>query len=324
MKRLLNTINSFILVSSSDQAGHKKHASTVCPDQAARSFTFYIISSQLLYTSQNKGDPAVLACLQDLSLIGTYDWASLALAHLYHSLDLWTRGNGESNWQFLRPLEAYEYRIYPGGPERDTRNEARRIPRYVAHRYHTYSSSEDPDYWSCYLNDRALADFFLTPWEGDAWTSYAPRVRAEAMTRSRVLLRGYWLDRYYLGERVLEIRTATTQRRVPVAPSRHMCILDGMTPEDRLLEYDGFPADDYLVPGDYASYLSTQLQTRLPDVREYSQDRRRHRTPAQEEASDSVNTQILRLKKPIFPDCKQSGRTGGHSESSPKVCQYGT
>ncbi|KDP24423.1 hypothetical protein JCGZ_26583 [Jatropha curcas] len=36
-------------------------------DQAARSFLFYIISSQLLCTSQNKGDPAVLACLQDLS-----------------------------------------------------------------------------------------------------------------------------------------------------------------------------------------------------------------------------------------------------------------
>ncbi|KDP29014.1 hypothetical protein JCGZ_19503 [Jatropha curcas] len=35
-----------------------------------------------------------------------------------------------------------------------------------------------------------------------------------------------------------------------------------------------------------------------------------------------VNTQILRLKEPVFPDCKQSGRTGGHSESSPEVCQY--
>ncbi|KDP24673.1 hypothetical protein JCGZ_26451 [Jatropha curcas] len=42
-------------------------------DQAAGSFIFYIISSQLLCTSQNKGDPAVLACLQDLSLISTYD-----------------------------------------------------------------------------------------------------------------------------------------------------------------------------------------------------------------------------------------------------------
>ncbi|KDP34589.1 hypothetical protein JCGZ_12218 [Jatropha curcas] len=32
-------------------------------DQAARSFIFYLISSQLLCTSQNKGDPAVLAFL---------------------------------------------------------------------------------------------------------------------------------------------------------------------------------------------------------------------------------------------------------------------
>ncbi|KDP44621.1 hypothetical protein JCGZ_19763 [Jatropha curcas] len=59
-------------------------------DQAARSFIFYIISSQLICTSQNKGDPAVLACLRDLSLVSTFDWASLALAHLYHGLDVWT------------------------------------------------------------------------------------------------------------------------------------------------------------------------------------------------------------------------------------------
>ncbi|KDP46997.1 hypothetical protein JCGZ_02433 [Jatropha curcas] len=189
-------------------------------DQAAQSFIFYIISSQLLCTSQNKGDPAVL-------------------------------GSGESNWQFLRPLEvwAYEYQIYPGGLESDAPTETRRIPRYLAHCHHTFSSFEDPYYWRRYLNDRALAD-------------------------------GYWVDRYYLGERVLEIRTATAQRRVPVAPHCHMYILDGMTLEDRLLEYGGFPADDYLVPGDYASYLSCRLQTRLLDVREYSQDRKRHRTPA--------------------------------------------
>ncbi|KDP29485.1 hypothetical protein JCGZ_19324 [Jatropha curcas] len=161
-------------------------------------------------------------------------------------------GSGESNWQFLRSLEvwAYEYRIYPGGPESDTSTEARRIPRYLAHRHHTFSSSEDPQYWRCYLNDRALADLFLTPWEGDAWASYRPRALAEALTRSRVLLQGYWVDQYFLGESVLEIRTVMAQRRVPVAPPRHMYILEGMTPEDRLMEYDGFPADDYLIPGD--------------------------------------------------------------------------
>ncbi|KDP37654.1 hypothetical protein JCGZ_07856 [Jatropha curcas] len=86
-------------------------------DQAARSFLFYIISSQLLCTSQNKGDPAVLACLRDLSQVRSFDWATLGLAHLYHGLDVWTRGSGESNWLFIRPLEvwSYEYCIYPGG-----------------------------------------------------------------------------------------------------------------------------------------------------------------------------------------------------------------
>ncbi|KDP36691.1 hypothetical protein JCGZ_08850 [Jatropha curcas] len=37
-----------------------------------------------------------------------------------------------------------------------------------------------------------------------------------------------------------------------------------------------------------------------------------------------VNTQILRLKEPVFSDCKQSGRTEGHSGSSSEICQYGT
>ncbi|KDP20579.1 hypothetical protein JCGZ_04226 [Jatropha curcas] len=117
-------------------------------DQAARSFLFYIISSQLLCTSQNKGDPVVLVCLRDLSRVGSYSWGSLALAHLYHCLDIWTKGSGESIWQFLRPLEvwAYEYRIYPGGPGGDASADARRIPRYLAQCHYTFSSSEDPHY----------------------------------------------------------------------------------------------------------------------------------------------------------------------------------
>ncbi|KDP46615.1 hypothetical protein JCGZ_04549 [Jatropha curcas] len=61
--------------------------------------------SELLCTSQNKGDPAVLACLRDLSQVGSFNWATLGLAHLYHGLDVWTRGSGDSNWLFIRPLE---------------------------------------------------------------------------------------------------------------------------------------------------------------------------------------------------------------------------
>ncbi|KDP47003.1 hypothetical protein JCGZ_02439 [Jatropha curcas] len=115
---------------------------------------------ELLCTSQNKGDPAVLACLRDFSQVGSYDWATPALAHLYHGLDIWTRDSGESNWQFICPLKvwAYEYRIYPGGPSGDAPAASRRIPRYLAHCHHTFSSSEDPHYWRCFLNDRALSD----------------------------------------------------------------------------------------------------------------------------------------------------------------------
>ncbi|KDP24713.1 hypothetical protein JCGZ_25704 [Jatropha curcas] len=185
-------------------------------DQAARSFIFYLISSQLLCTSQNKGDPAVLAYI-------------------------WTRGSGESNWQFLRPLEvwAYEYWIYPGGPGGDASADTRRVPRYLAHRHHTFSSFEDPDYWRGYLNDRALSD------EGEAWEAYPARCHgteasARCSSSPHVPARGYALEE----------------------------------------EYDGSPANIPLSAGDYATYFSTRLQARLPEVREYIQDRKKHRTRA--------------------------------------------
>ncbi|KDP30438.1 hypothetical protein JCGZ_16677 [Jatropha curcas] len=53
---------------------------------------------------------------------------------------------------------AYEYRIYPGGPGGDASADSRRIPRYLAYCHHTFSSTEDPHYWRCFLNDRALSD----------------------------------------------------------------------------------------------------------------------------------------------------------------------
>ena len=74
-------------------------------DRAARAFIFYILSSQLLVNSQNKGDPAVLVCLRDLTAVRQYEWASLSLAHLYHGLDVWVRGSLDSNWIFSRLLE---------------------------------------------------------------------------------------------------------------------------------------------------------------------------------------------------------------------------
>ncbi|KDP30310.1 hypothetical protein JCGZ_18217 [Jatropha curcas] len=144
---------------------------------------------------------------------------------------------------------AYEYLIYPSGLSGDAPADSRQIPRYLAHSHHTFASTEDPHYWRCFLNDRALSD-------------------------------GYWLDRYFLGERVYDIQAALAQRRVPHAPPRHMCLLEGMTAEDREEEYDGSSADSFLSAGDYATYFSTRLQARLPEVLEYTQERKKHRTTA--------------------------------------------
>ncbi|KDP23031.1 hypothetical protein JCGZ_01743 [Jatropha curcas] len=169
---------------------------------------------------------------------------------------------------------AYEYHIYPGGPSGDTSADSRRIPQYLAHCYHTFASTEDPHYWRCFLNDRALSD------EGEAWRTYPGRKVAELYTRSRLLLQGYWLDRYFLGERVYDIQVAPAQRRVPHAPPRHICLLEGMTAEDREEEYKGSSVDSFLSAGNYATYFSTHLQARLPEVLEYTQDRKKHRTAA--------------------------------------------
>ncbi|KDP37568.1 hypothetical protein JCGZ_08259 [Jatropha curcas] len=289
------------------------------PLRLAQSFLFYVISSQLLCTSQNKGDPAVLACLRDLGRVGSYSWASLALAHLYHCLDVWTRGSGESNWQFLRPLKvwAYEYRIYPCGPGGDASADTWRIPWYLVHCHHTFSSFEDPHYWSCYLNDRALSD-----------EAYPAHAVAEAYTQSRFLLRGFWFDRLFLGERIYELQVATTQRRVPNAPSHHMCLLEGMTPEDLSEEYIGSPADTPLSVGDYATYFSTRLQARLPEVREYNQDleigRLRRHQSRQSSAVTRLQMEVDRLRTRLevegipldFSEDEEDGDDGSSSDDA--------
>ncbi|KDP33308.1 hypothetical protein JCGZ_13463 [Jatropha curcas] len=45
-------------------------------------------------------------------------------------------------------------------------------------------------------------------------------------------MRGYWADLYFLGERVFDTPIAPAQRRVPHAPPRHICLLEGLTRED--------------------------------------------------------------------------------------------
>ncbi|KDP30533.1 hypothetical protein JCGZ_15242 [Jatropha curcas] len=117
----------------------------------------------------------------------------------------------------------------------------------------------------------APCSLLLTPWEGEAWSTYPGREVTELHTQSRLLLQGYWLDRYFLGERVFDISAAPAQWRVPHAPPRHMCMLEGMTAEDREEEYEGSAAGDFLSAGDYLAYFSTRMQARLPEVLEYTQ-----------------------------------------------------
>ncbi|KDP21978.1 hypothetical protein JCGZ_03199 [Jatropha curcas] len=239
-------------------------------------------SAELLCTSQNKGDPAVLACLRDLSQVGSFDWATLGLAHLYHGLDVWTRGSGDSNWLFIRPLEvwSYEYCIYTRGTSGDSPVESRRIPRYLAHYHNTYANGEDPEYWRSFLNDRELSDLSLEPWDCEAWRTYPGREVAELHTRSRLLMRGYWVDRYFFGERVFDTPVAPSQRRVPHTPPRHMCLLEGLTREDLEVEYRGSWANDFLSAGDFPSYFASRMQARLPEILEYIQERKTHKTAA--------------------------------------------
>ncbi|KDP40403.1 hypothetical protein JCGZ_03882 [Jatropha curcas] len=53
-----------------------------------------------------------------------------------------------------------------------------------------------------------------------------------------------------------------------------------MTAEDREEAYEGSSTDDFLSAGDYTVYFSTRMQARLPEVLEYTQERKKHRTAA--------------------------------------------
>ncbi|KDP42521.1 hypothetical protein JCGZ_02479 [Jatropha curcas] len=111
----------------------------------------------------------------------------------------------------------------------------------------------------------------LEPWDCEAWRTYPGREVAELHTRSRLLMRGYWADRYFLGERVFDTPIAPAQWRVPHAPPRHMCLLEGLNREDLEVEYRGFSANDFLSAGDFPSYFAARMQARLPEVLEYIQ-----------------------------------------------------
>ncbi|KDP28970.1 hypothetical protein JCGZ_19663 [Jatropha curcas] len=145
----------------------------------------------------------------------------------------------------------------------------------------TFSArGKDPEYWRSFLNDRELSALFLTPWDCEAWRTHPGREVAELHTRSRLLMRGYWADRYFLGERVYDTPVTPAQRRVPHAPPRHMCLLEGLTREDLEVEYRGFSANDFLSVGDFLAYFSSRMQARLPEIFEYTQERKTHKTAA--------------------------------------------
>ncbi|KDP31534.1 hypothetical protein JCGZ_15386 [Jatropha curcas] len=114
---------------------------------------------------------------------------------------------------------------------------------------------------------------FLTPWDCEAWRTYPGLEVAELHTRLRLLIRGYWADRYFLGERVFDTPIAPSQRRVPYAPPRHMCLLEGLTREDLEVEYRGFSANDFLSAGYFPSYFASRMQPRLPEILEYIQSK---------------------------------------------------
>ncbi|KDP20541.1 hypothetical protein JCGZ_04945 [Jatropha curcas] len=53
-----------------------------------------------------------------------------------------------------------------------------------------------------------------------------------------------------------------------------MCLLEGMTAEDREEEYEGSTVDSFLSAGNYTAYFSTRTQARLPE------ERKKHKTAA--------------------------------------------
>ncbi|KDP25774.1 hypothetical protein JCGZ_23964 [Jatropha curcas] len=53
-----------------------------------------------------------------------------------------------------------------------------------------------------------------------------------------------------------------------------------MTREDLEEEYRGFSANDFLSVGDFTTYFSSRMQARLPEVLEYTQERKTHKTAA--------------------------------------------
>ncbi|KDP25687.1 hypothetical protein JCGZ_24242 [Jatropha curcas] len=59
-----------------------------------------------------------------------------------------------------------------------------------------------------------------------------------------------------------------------------MCLLEGLTREDLEVEYRGFSVNDFLSVGDFPSYFASRMQAQLPEILEYTQERKTHKTAA--------------------------------------------
>ncbi|KDP35349.1 hypothetical protein JCGZ_10990 [Jatropha curcas] len=59
-----------------------------------------------------------------------------------------------------------------------------------------------------------------------------------------------------------------------------MCLLEGLTQEDLEVEYKGFSVNDFLSVGDFPAYFASRMQAWLPDILEYTQERKTHKTAA--------------------------------------------
>ncbi|KDP20643.1 hypothetical protein JCGZ_03872 [Jatropha curcas] len=69
-------------------------------------------------------------------------------------------------------------------------------------------------------------------------------------------------------------------------------MLEGMTVEDREEEYEGSAVGDFLSAGDYAEYFSTRMQARLPEVLEYTQGQKKHKTAAHYRAEAAAEAEV--------------------------------
>ncbi|KDP31695.1 hypothetical protein JCGZ_15229 [Jatropha curcas] len=96
-----------------------------------------------------------------------------------------------------------------------------------------------------------------------------------------------------------------------------MCLLEGLTREDLEVEYRGFSANDFLSAGDFPSYFASRMQARLPEVFEYTQERKTHKTAAHYRAEAAAEAD---RSMAYFPD--RISRQYGMIERVPRVHNF--